>query len=725
MTNKKKANRVVLIILAIALAIFFLNYFDVLKLPGLSVASGELTRTGTNIPYICPEDVSQCSITGGIECNEIHSEDKVIFRTNADTDRIFNTCTSEGERGCTEEVSHSYTECLNGQCVWRDRYKKNEWKDKWIAINTGLGMNGYGYDTITSTIGSNGCKGNIVYKSPGVPMVISDGRIVYYLSSSNKVYLCGNSNSIVFEFSDSSDIDRDSTEKCQDGTCEEITSGDVEKYSCSGDLMVNGNIIKHLSCSSDYTPCEKEFTTTVQPNDLVSVVGGDDNFIESQTFKFPDCSVSKCNTQLTGFFNCNDGDLETTLNLCDSEFGEICADNTVSGASCNPPFSVSKVEFINIGGKERDGYTPSDSIFAKVSLVSSRINSGDVVLRIWKGDEPKRTYNLDNFNFNSNIPINIQLTNPSEIGNYYATLDVSYLGRTINIGEKDEFDFRISIPIVLSMNVPYSPVTGSALYTNSNVFLDLKVSDENGDPISTLTNSNFNDLVVKFNNVIQPNPNFVTPLPEDGLYRFIFNSQISGVLDVNAKVNRQGISSNEVSFSSTINNPKIEVVLTNIGLYRSIPPSIQNIEFETKSSFEEFVDTINVVKVTPPGCSIPSCDKDVSGDVVRESTGKYSFDFNFEEIGGYSIKIESSAEGFEVGDVTNSGSITVTPGGVVDDCVETEDCRVGEVCRIGKCVKKDPPITLYLIIGASIIFAIILIFLILKFRRKKTIDIGL
>jgi hypothetical protein len=717
--QKKTAVYVFICMLLIIGGIIFYNFAS----SGKFLATIPLEDFGKKSisPYDCPQDVSLCKVQGVCEVDIQKAEGVVVARTNIDLSRV--PC---GRYGCSagdietylhnssnvinvkstdfgdanSELSRSYFACESGSashCYFTgsDYYIKSalfsftqktpdgvEWKlyfgyaggNTYIFINEGSGVKGIGLN-------------NYGYTSDKVPS--TPQSIQSYLSKGQEVIM-GNAN---------------------------IFNG-VANFELRGQT---NNLItfETLAYSSNYPGSKATSIYELQPGQRATISGCDDSYITYGTYQvYNQCNYNVCNSDNTGFKTCTNGQLSDSTTFCNIEAGEIC-----KNGACEFPFTTKSIAFSDGLGNVKPSFIPGEKIYIKSTITSSRLSTGAVTFKVYSGSNKIEELSVSDYNFQDGRARLIEITNPTETGEYYATAEIPVGATKVKIGTNEEFTFRIGLPISLSFSVPYTTKTGTALLTNVPVYLDLRATDENGQPTSA--SSIF--LEVKYNGVILPVPDYVKPQPEAGLYRFIYTFPNPGLLQIKAYVEKFGVKSNEKYYSALeIKSPQIVSKITNIGMLRTIPPSTQTIKFESKDSYGNYISTNNVVKIVPPGASTGAGDIDVSTKVTSTDTGKYSFDYDFKDVGGYTINIQSTAEGYPIGDKPLSGTITVEPGAELKDCVDSTDCDYGKLCISNKCQTKEKNILPY-IIGGGIVLIIIILFLVIKLGGKKktqSIEIG-
>ena len=92
-------------------------------------------------------------------------------------------------------------------------------------------------------------------------------------------------------------------------------------------------------------------------------------------------------------------------------------------------------------------------------------------------------------------------------------------------------------------------------------------------------------------------------------------------------------------------------------------PNIYTIQFETKSSQGELIDTSNTIEISKG--STPTPDK--IDNPTRISKGVYSFSYDFTEQTTYIIKIISSSSDYNQASSLTSGAIPISSGGVTPE----------------------------------------------------------
>jgi len=712
---KKKKINIPLMGVLILISLVVLNsqgVFDNLKFAATSspvVDSGETTPE-----FVCPSGASYCQVRGVMECNyKKEGEDIITFRTNVPSKLEYNKHSDISNYCCKYTVPDI---AGNFHCI--KTCQTSEGTHYWIAIPYLLNGNNAIKSSELHMYCVTGFTGGSRNNELITPLLYNTRAYVY----NSALYIeTGNSNDVLrrYEFCDIEETTelriRESIPNYFD---KELTGGNQTIYSCSGNFIIedkNSDIIstKQLFYSSNTNPDDdKTGWININEKETAKISGGDNNYIEYKVIQsIETCIKDVCENDL-GYRKCENS-VHTDFVSCDTSKGEKCID-TSSDAICEIPFSKKDIFIVDKNGNKKSGFTSNESVYVKLDIQSNKVSSGNIILKVFKGSEEVHSEDILDVKFNTGKSLLVSIPNPKEIGNYYVKVEISFNSYTIKIGENQEYPFRISVPIFLSMRLPYSEKTGTTLYTNDIVYIDLQATDENGFPteVSEVV------LKLKLNGQESPTPNYVYPLPDEGLYRFKYTFLESGIIESTAKLIKYGVESNEETRTSEVKNPKIITTLTNIGLLRSIKPGVQTITFETKDSYGDYVETNNIVKIIPPGASTGRGDIDISSQ-VEGSNGIYSVDYNFEQRGGYKISILSSAESYPIGDKPESGSIDVSPVNIPDECQTSLDCSSGKICIDGKCVQKDQPILLYIIFIISAIAIFILIIVIIKLSRKK------
>lgn len=682
---KKKNKNILLgigIILGIIVSIYFLNYFGVFsKLPFFSVSTStgsEIVDQGQSPSYNCPIGVSYCRVKGVMDCNLIKAgSPKVIARTD-------NSDFSDGWIAIYNENSQSLQSYCDGGSISSTSISKSD------PINLPFGVIGY-----LSYGPFNPCR---------------DTKCIYIV---NTKYSDQNH---YFEFEPKScgaDLTPTPKYNCQN---QEKCEGEISGYSCSGDFLVNDAIKDSLSYSSTSTPGTRETSWfKINVGDSAEFLGGDSSYTKYEAIKeYQICFENFCQGE-EGYIEC--------VNNKPGEFIPCTGVYKCSNGKCVPPIDSIDITIKDGSGKEKAGFILDEDINIFVKIVSG-FTSMNVKMQLREGSVDGNVVYEQSKLLGIGELKKFEVSGISEVGTYYVILEIDVgLTEKVYYGRETEEkkSFRVSPSVVLSAPLPYSPTTGTNLFTDSPVYIDLKARDENNNPVQ-ITNYNID---VKLNGQSIQDAGYVQPLPEPGLYRFVYAFASPGLMTVTASIEKFGVWSKPISYESEIKNLRVITTFTNIGLFRSISPSTQTIKFETKNPFNDYIDTTNIVKVIPPGASTGAGDIDVSSSVQKVGMGKYEFSHNFDKIGGYQITIQSTAPGYPVGDQPASGTLTVIPGGEPDECVTSEDCSTNEACVNGKCQPINPPYYLYMFIIGSVILVIILIFVIIKLRKKKSSEVNI
>jgi len=670
------------IIIGVVLGLYLLNYFGAFnKIPFLSVSTSlgsEVVDQGQSPIYTCPIGVSYCRVKGIIECNNYKGGNPaIVFRGNS----VY------GKQGYP--IAFAIPETTN--------LKSYIYDGKQISNNIcDTGSSTYLYSV----------------ENPFAQIHWRNNELIICYQSSGDMY------ARAYEPGGNADLTQGllSGESCNENKirCE----GEIGGYSCLGDFLINNVKKDSLSYSSISTPGTRETSWfNINVGDKAEVLGGDSSYTKYEAIKeYQICFDNICSSD-EGYVECIDNKLGDFI-ACEGVY-------KCSNGKCVPPIDSVDIKIKDESGKEKLGFILDENINIFVKIVSG-FSTMNVKLQLRDGSIEGDVIYEESKLLGIGELKKFEVSGISEIGTYYVVLEID-VGLTEKVYYGKETDeknsFRVSPSVVLTATLPYSPTTGTNLFTNSPVYIDLRAKDENNYPIQ-ITDYNID---VKLNGQSISDAGYVQPLPEPGLYRFIYSFLDSGLMTVTATIEKFGVESKPVSFESEIKDLKVITTFTNIGLFRSISPSTQKIKFETKNPFNDYIDTSNIVKIIPPGASTGVGDIDVSSSVIRTDIGKYEFSHNFDKIGGYQINIQSTALGYPVGDQPASGTLTVNPGGDPDECVTSADCLTNEICVNGKCDPINPPYYLYMILIGIIILLIILIFVIIKLRKKKSseVDIGL
>lgn len=685
MVRKDKTAVYVFVALVLAfVGIYFAGLTNSNNQPFATVPIDDFGKTSAS-PFQCPGDVSLCKVQGVCVANNKKSEPKVIFRTNANTFADYNNAGSWISLYCVPS---------NGVCA-----------------DLQGGLIGYCNTGSQISIGSNAESQQPFFTTPqGNALRIYNGNLIVKTGSYYKEY---SSNSCTI-----ADVSPTPREPYTSNN-QEKTTGDVNSFNGQALFSISGttSLSKVISYSASTNGTATTPIYDVQTGDTATISGCDESYIKYGTYEIYDsCSVNQCNSENTGFKNCTNGRLSESITYCDLANGEVC-----SNGNCQPPFQITKVEFSDISGKVKTSFTPSEKVYIKSVFTSTKVSSGNVKFIIYKGVQKVQEVTKNSYNFLDGKANLIEITNPTNTGDYHVEVEIPTSTTLVKFGSNEEYKFRIALLLKLVSSIPYSEKTGTSLFTGSPIFIDLKAYDENDQKLLYVDTIN---LEVKFNGVIIQNPQFSQI---DNVYRFAFVFNQPGLLQVKATLGLLGIVSNEVNFDQlSINNPTIITKITNLALIRTVTPgSTKTIYFETKDSFENYIETSNIVKIVPPGASTGSGDIDVSSSVTG-SNGKYQFDYTFTDVGSYTINLISSAPGFPASTQPLVGTITVDPNTIDKECIFDGDCEYGEKCSNYKCVPDTGiPIVIYLIIGGVVLLIVLVV--LIKISRKKSsqsIDLG-
>lgn len=661
---KKKNIKIVYISIAVLLGIFLLNYLGVFD----KISPFAATSTGTDIVdsgkqragYNCPSTVSYCNVKGGIECTQLKGgENYVVFRGNTDYNRA----------GFPIAFAIPDTTTL----------KSYEYKDKQISTSV--------------------CSGNPLYT------VTNPTAEIYWYN--NQLVICHDNTARIYEVGGSASTSQTlvSGETCNVGKIR--CGGELSGYSCSGEFSINNVKKDDLSYSSllrggiDETAWFK-----INPNDKVSIVGGDDNYVQFEAInQYTTCFSDYCEGELVR--KCVDnrpGDLIT----CD--VGETCIEGT-----CSLPFITRTATL------EKTGYTTTESIILKTNFVSASLTSGSVIIKMFKSGESTPTFSktLINYDFRptSNQPVSTEITNPGS-GIYYITVDLSYSGKTIPIITSGNLQFRVAPEISCNLNVKGE--TRSELFINQPIIIELNTYQ--GGIGSDMDSFSFAGTTLNGNTFNIDND--CTLDTSGNAYTYICESvsSIKGDLNVKATVTKSQVS-NTCSFLKRINEPRIYVSWKDTTFLCALPGT-QTFYFESKDNLGNLINTVNTLSVTEPSGKI--LDK---SSLITGSGGQYQFDYVFPEpIGGsivYKFDLTGYSEEYKTSSTPINGVLEVRADCSPSECVTNMDCQekygTNYVCSNGKCKEGNRPdyLIYVIIIGAVILGIFILIIIIYSIKNKK------
>jgi len=478
-------------------------------------------------------------------------------------------------------------------------------------------------------------------------------------------------------------------------------SEDWKIYSSGGSLKDSGSSTYSSTSSGKYQTGVKRLTS-----------GEKFNFPGKITYAVIDstqaCVIDICNADKSSVIKCIQNTnrcLVKSSQLETCNIGEFCVDSP-SGASCQEPFDSSLVI--------DDGFTVNDPIVFTYKIDSDRINSAYVTFKLVDTRDTNKILAIAGPT-NLNFPSTKTITFPAQdlIGTYRILVEKDYGGNTLT---PETYDFRIGNPLQVVLKIPYSPLTGTQLFTGGDIYVDVEVN-ENGVPTTEIANVIMNAKLKKSNGVTvtlnTPNPQI-----KNDAYRYIYKVDEPGLFSVEAKADKFGVISNTEKREVEVRSPRIDIGFTNIGSLVKSQPGTLIVKFETKNYAGDYLDTQNTMKLIPAGASVGRQDIDVSSYITRTDTGKYEMSYNFEE-GTYIIEVKSTASQYNIISELRSPSLDVKKENVVPECTSSEQCGAGEICLNNQCSVKDPPVGLYFAVGIVSLFVIILLLIIINLIRKS------
>jgi len=771
---KTNYNKIVLEVIGIIIFLFFafylLNFFGLLnKTSNLASVPIDTNYINTSSSFTCPSDVAFCKVKGAMLCNVQKTEgQQVVMRTNIasdselansgswiaydeDLDRSLsgfnyaNSFCKKDESGLTYNLNLYSTDSskkfigLSNKNVYV-AYDKSTGSFKGVAL-----CNNY----ISSTCGNHQAQECTICDSGNDwhNQLISDygeGAIVECTSEHQPTTIkwwkacwgevqdsswlqcwayTNPTNSFITDTLPVSPYKDDGRE---------ITIGQ-KPYQCSAhfDYVIRGSGQKSFeskSYSGDYPSQLIPFSPVeIAPGTNANITGNDDVWIQYQRYQdITTCTEPKGECAgTTGFYPCVGGHIDyENLEYCDINNGFVC-DN----GACSPPFESKDILIADTYGTEKTGFTQDETIIVKTKLVSKTISSGTVNILVYKYGElsPSQTKTINNYNFAVSSTVSNSITNPG-LGSYYVRIQVTANGQTFNVGEDE--GFRVSIPVSCTLYLK-SASGSSKILVNSPAYLELNAFATGAKP--DIEKINFS---AKFKNSpfsISPDGYEGTPAEstrDDGsqvvTYRYPIIFSETGLFDVSATVEMGGVRSN----ACTIANRMIEslTLTTTLQLGTCVKyGATQEILFEVKDNYGQYVDTSNILKVTEPG-SVQ--ETDISSTINRIDKGKYKFAYTFSKKGGYKFYLTSSSPEYQLASSPVTGTPESNENCNPSECVSNQYCieKYGSnyICSGGKCVigNKSNWI-MYLLIGGGILAFIVLIIIVtILMKRKKSTDLG-
>ncbi len=491
---------------------------------------------------------------------------------------------------------------------------------------------------------------------------------------------------------------------------QEVCSGSISKYTCTKDIYLDDVKYRTINYSEIIAGQYSSDVIRLLTNQKISASGGSIDWavIDDSVA----CSASQCNPQKTGYFACSTGTAcpkkSSTLTPCAS--GEFCTQGG-SGAKCEIPFAITS-SFIDAEGQQVTGYGPGEPI--KVELViSTAVSSATLEVRL----QDKSRNSLSDVQ-----------TKPISSGSANK-FTLTFPGQT----ETKEYDIRLLfkfgtdqverlIPIRVSNSISvvvkgFSERTGTTLFTNEPVTLEIRVFDLNGNPTSADT-----QMVAKLNSL--PVDMGARTQVDIGVYTYEVTLQDEGKLSGEGVATKFGYTARE-PFDFTVIPASIRLDFTNIGNYKTgiAPGRTYTILFETKDPQGNLIDTTTQIDVCKPGQAVGQCSKVTpTGD-----NGKYSFQLTPDVEGGWTIKATASAPGF-VPRETPAQLINVVKGaGTGFECVSDDQCTYPQVCKSNVCANPtEGPgtgfLTIFLISAGIVILIIVILAVVLKRRSKSQVS---
>jgi len=491
--------------------------------------------------------------------------------------------------------------------------------------------------------------------------------------------------------------------------------GSSNPFQCSKSWKIENNGIKSSGTASYSSIATGKFETGTKR------LSKNDTFIFNGKINYAiiditnACAIDTCNDVKTGIIKCVKDSKgcpvkSTSINFCN--VGEDCIE-TSSGAICQAPFETS----IELGG-----FNTKEDIVFDYSVRSDRVGSVQITFKLVKSGTTSAIQIQGPTSISLPTTKTITFSNPGLTGEYQIVIEKSYNSISVT---PEIYNFNIGNPLETNVKLPLGELTGSQIITNSPFYVDVGVS-ENGILIPDLVKVYATATLTKPDGSIV---DLTEPIPvkKNDYLRYYFTLDQPGRFKLVAKAEKFGVFSNEESTSAEVINPKITIQFTNLAQIGNTKPGIKTIKFETKDAFDEYFNPDSlIVKITPSGASTGLGDIDVSNQITTTNLGKHELVYNFAE-GSYRIYIKASKSGYPGFTEVTSNNFQIAETGTVKECGNSDDCPSGYICdESGQCIKKEPPITLYIIITASIILIIVFVFIIIRLSKKpKKTEISL
>ena len=698
--NKKTIRNIIIGVISIALLLLVLNYFGIFsKISSLSISYDPiptLLEEGVNPDqYYCKLDATGgCYVTGIMDCNVDKSSGEYV------KSRVSGAGYNEaGHWIVLEDSSTSFYDLISYYrgststgvskiCSWG---QSRTWiqlpYEKWAFIVT---------SGTTSEIGLWIAKD---YTGSTAPTFSSSGSCNWWR------YKQSGSGA--------------NTDPSCSGGSNEICGGDIIGFNCDGKLIdQNNNLVaerKYQSLTSGTTGI-KTSEKYINAGTTARMTGGDKNYVQFRSYKIVNsctegrkvCSgeggiggdVYKCHNNLyelneTCSYGCNTG-------RCLSAFDAIEISIENDNQQNIEQFGAIVGENINIYIKAISGFNLDNvKVDLRDSSATGEIRSTQSS-SISSGETKKFVFN----DFSNILP-----------GQYYLVITITSAGldRPEIIGdESGEFRyFNVVSNFQASLSAPGQWRKGIRdtvnLYQNYpiEVILNMKsgstLISPDEDPVISITVDN---LEVQYNLV-----------KATGKYTYTFMPPKTGALRIEGTAKYFGVTQQFSRGGATIEQEPLLIY------FDSQPETTIKIGNSFEFIFKAEDSQGRPVDLTSYSGKVFISDSssEITG-IQRINAGIYKFAYIFDKNAVYEFKISGTAGGFLESAPASTGQIQAVEEDDLNKCNADSDCKIWEKCDTGKCAVKVS----WILILVGITFGIIiLIILIIKFRKGKEPSIGI
>lgn len=680
---KRKRNNILIIILAIALGVYLINYMGFFDegLPGLAIVPITLDQgIQTTSPYYCPQESDSCQVRATMNCDVLESnqEPRVIIRTN----------------GFGEDMCVGYDWDNDGDLDPRRVISRGD--------DSGF-------------TGDSDCRRFTTQwiRSDGLMFMINDEFNLYIKNNNGDCWETRNSGTYRF---DDCGV---SPSIIPQSSCytPEICEGEPSRYECSAEVRLNDEIQENLfytSLSSGGSRTSSQYT--LNPGDKFEIIGGDSIEIGYLALRNEErCYSDYC--QGNGYIPCIDefGNpvLEGELGFPDSDNFEACQYGCDNG-KCLDPYNV-KIELKDANGFPKESFAKGDEVKIYVTIETPSVISGDLTLSIRESTIQGPSIFSETRTFSAN-ELQIFTTNIDYTDSFYIVLAIDYpvLQEPDIYGiEQGEFT-SFNIVDQFTANLRFTQTIGGVdvsneFYTGYPIKIEYIFQEPGQTPILP------DSAIVTYNgNPLTLSSQFTDD--ENGYNVYLLLTETPGLYEISAKATK-GLYTTPESRQS-MNIKRDQVVLDydiSHNPVKNNQPYTNILTFTTENRNGDLIETTNTVTILIRGVE--------SGNLpVKGSGGQYSVDYNFlVPNADYSFVINSIPSGNLV--PSEIQTILINSGSDDEEfCNSNDDCGFLGVCSNGNCETNTTMV--FALVGGVFLLLIIGIVAFRFFKKKREPDLG-